>query len=156
MPEDMNRNAEGLDLPPMMWLDKEFAAAPQPGIETLAALAQAGFRSVICNRPDEEVAADACAAAMEAAARAAGLGFAAIPVRHAPITPAMIAAQTEAMAALPGPVFAYCRAGFRSSVIWALAQAGRKPTADIMAALERAGFAMPGLEAQIEELATAR
>ncbi|WP_231119241.1 TIGR01244 family sulfur transferase [Rhodovulum sp. MB263] len=156
MAEDMNRNAEGQDLPPMTWLDKDFAAAPQPGIEYLEALAQAGFRSVICNRPDEEVAADEGAAAMEAAARAAGLGFAAIPVHHAPITPAMIEAQARAMATLPGPVFAYCRAGFRSSVIWALAQAGRQPTEDIMAALDRAGFAMPGLREQIEELARGR
>ncbi|PTW50865.1 MULTISPECIES: TIGR01244 family sulfur transferase [Rhodovulum] len=148
--------AQGLDLPPMVWLSDDFAAAPQPGIESLAALAEAGFRSILCNRPDEEVAPSENSAAMAAAAEAVGLGFAAIPVSHAPITPAMIAAQARAMDDLPGPYFAYCRAGFRSSVIWALTQAGRRPTSEIVGALERAGFALPGLRVQIEALAAGR
>jgi len=142
-------------LPPMVQLTPDFAAAPQPGIETLPALAAAGFRTVICNRPDDEVAPGERAADMAAAARAAGLDFVQIEVPHAPITPEMIAAQQRALADLPGPHFGYCRAGFRSSVIWALASAGSLPTEDIMQALAKAGFAMPGLRDQIERLAAA-
>lgn len=141
------------DLPDMVWLTEDFAAAPQPGVEHMAVLAQAGFRSVICNRPDDEVAPDDRAEAMAEAAAAAGLGFADIPVHHAPITPDMIAAERDALTGLPGPHFSYCRSGFRSSVLWALAQAGSKPTDEIVEALKRAGFAMPDLRAQIEALA---
>ncbi|ARE38362.1 Sulfide-quinone reductase [Rhodovulum sp. P5] len=148
-------NAQAGDLPAMVKLTPNFAAGPQPGAEAMQALADAGFKSVICNRPDAEVAPGERAADMEAAARAAGLEFAVIEVVHAPITPDMIAAQKHAMTDLPGPHFAYCRAGFRSSVIWALASAGTRPTDEIVDALTKAGFAMPGLRAQIDRLAAA-
>lgn len=144
------------DLPVMFNLTPEFAAGPHPALEAMQALAAAGFRSVICNRPDDEVPSGDRAADMEAAVRAAGLEFAVIPVRHEPITPDMIAAQRRAMTDLPGPHFAYCRAGFRSSVIWALASAGFRPTEEIMAALSRAGFAMHGLDREIDRIAAGR
>ncbi|MCO8146395.1 TIGR01244 family sulfur transferase [Rhodovulum tesquicola] len=144
------------ELPPMVHLTDEFSAAPHPPIETLAALAAAGYRTVICNRPDSEVAPGERAAEMEAAARAAGMEFAVVEVTHDGIKPETIEAQRLALSALPGPHFGYCRAGFRSSVVWALAMAGDRPTDEIMAALRRAGFAMPGLERQIEALAATR
>jgi len=144
------------DLPPMVHLTGAFSAAPQPPAEAMAALAAAGYRTVICNRPDSEVPPGERAADMEAAARAAGLEFAVVEVTHDGITPDTIEAQRRALATLPGPHFGYCRAGFRSSVIWALAQAGDRPTAEIMDALTRAGFAVPGLESQLEALAASR
>ncbi|SIO12151.1 TIGR01244 family protein [Rhodovulum sp. ES.010] len=144
------------DLPPMVWLTADFAAAPQPGPEAMAALAAAGVRTVICNRPDAEVPPGERAADMEAAARAAGLDFAVVEVTHAGLAPETIEAQRRALAELPGPHFGYCRAGFRSSVVWALASAGARDTDEIMQALARAGFAMPGLKTQIEAMARAR
>ena len=144
------------ELPPMVRLTDDFAIAPQPGTEDMAAVAAAGFRTVICNRPDEEVPSGERAADMEAAARAAGLDFARVVVRHAPITGEAIAAERQALAELPGPHFAYCRSGFRSAVIWALAMAGDRPTDELIGALQRAGFAMPNLRDQIEALAARR
>ncbi|MGC9419735.1 MAG: TIGR01244 family sulfur transferase [Rhodovulum sp.] len=144
------------ELPPMVHLTDGFSAAPHPPAEAMAALAAAGYRTVICNRPDAEVAPDERAAEMEAAARAAGLEFAVVEVTHDGITPDTIEAQRRALADLPGPHFGYCRAGFRSSVIWALAEAGTRPTDEIMAALGRAGFAVPGLRPQLEALAEGR
>ncbi|TCP38045.1 TIGR01244 family sulfur transferase [Rhodovulum marinum] len=144
------------ELPPMVQLTDAFSAAPHPPTAAMAALAAAGFRTVICNRPDAEVAPGERAADMEAAARAAGLDFAVVEVTHDGIAPETIAAQRRALTELPGPHFGYCRAGFRSSVIWALAQAGERPTDEIMAALARAGFAVPGLKAQLDALAAGR
>ncbi|GAA0309086.1 TIGR01244 family sulfur transferase [Rhodovulum strictum] len=144
------------NLPPMVHLTDDFSAAPQVSAEHMAALAAAGYRTVICNRPDAEVAPGEQAADIEAAARAAGLDFAVVEVTHDGITPETIAAQRRALTDLPGPHFGYCRAGFRSSVIWALAMAGDRPTPEIMAALARAGFAAPGLEQRIEALAAER
>lgn len=141
------------ELPPMVYLTEVFAAAPQPGREALPALAAAGFRTVICNRPDSEVPPGERAADMEAAARAAGLAFAQVEVTHDGISPETIEAQKKVLSELPGPHFGYCRAGFRSSVIWALAEAGERSTDEIMEALAHAGFAMPGLRRQIDALA---
>ncbi|TCO68786.1 TIGR01244 family sulfur transferase [Rhodovulum euryhalinum] len=144
------------DLPPMIHVTDDFSAAAQPPAEAMAALAAAGYRTVICNRPDSEVAPGERSADMAAAAQAAGLEFAVVEVTHEGITPDTIAAQRRALSDLPGPHFGYCRAGFRSSVVWALAMAGARPTDEIMASLARVGFAMPGLRDQIEALAAER
>jgi len=140
----------------MVWLTPDFAIAPQPAPQDMAALAAAGFGSVICNRPDDEVPPGLRAADLDAAARAAGLDFAAIPVHHAPIADASIAAEHRALSDLPGPHFAYCRSGYRSSVIWALALAGDRPTDALIEALAQAGFDVPDLRDAIEARAAAR
>lgn len=141
-------------LPPMTRLAADFAAGPQPAAEDLAALAAAGFRTVICNRPDDEVPAGERAADMQAAAQAAGLAFATAIVPHGPIPAETLAAESQALTTLPGPHFAYCAAGVRSAIIWAFASAGRHPTEAIMDGLAQAGLHMPALRTQIEALAT--
>ncbi|MBK1635693.1 TIGR01244 family sulfur transferase [Rhodovulum adriaticum] len=139
-------------LPPMAHLTEDFATGPQPAAEELAALAAAGFRTVICNRPDDEVPPGERAADMAAAARAAGLEFAQAIVPHGPIPHTALEAEKGALT-LPGPHFAYCAAGVRAALIWAFAEAGRRPTGEIVAALSNAGLHMPGLRRQIEALA---
>ncbi|TCP63169.1 uncharacterized protein (TIGR01244 family) [Rhodovulum bhavnagarense] len=155
MPADTTTNPDksAPSLPPMARLTANYAAAPQPSADDLANLAAAGFRTVICNRPDEEVPPGERAADMAAAARAAGLHFATVFVPHGPITDDILAAQVDALTTLPGPHFAYCAAGVRASVIWAFASAGRMPTDEIMATLAQAGLRMPGLRNQIAALA---
>ncbi|MBN2907001.1 MAG: TIGR01244 family phosphatase [Rhodobacteraceae bacterium] len=143
-------------LPPMARLTDAFAAAAQPDAESLAQLAAAGFRTLICNRPDDEVPPGERAADMQAAAQAAGMAFAQVAVPHGPITPDLLEAEIAALRDLPGPHFAYCAAGIRAALIWAFASAGRIPTDDIMDALANAGLAMPGLRSQIDMLAAAR
>ena len=48
--------------------------------QEIAALAEAGFRSVICNRPDGEGADQPAFAEIEAAAQAAGMSAAYLPI----------------------------------------------------------------------------
>ena len=60
---------------------------------------------------------------MEAAARAAGLGYVAIPITHAGFSESQVAAMGEALEQAPGPVLAFCRSGTRSTFVWALARA---------------------------------
>jgi uncharacterized protein (TIGR01244 family) len=61
-----------------------------------------------------------------------------------------VAAQARAMAAAGGPVFAYCASGNRSSIVWALANAGRMPTDDLIAIPARFGYQLEPLRAQID------
>ena len=130
-----------------------YAVAPQIEPADMAALAAAGFATVINNRPDAEVPPEQQSAAMRAAAEAAGLAYVENPVVNGAMTMDMVIAQAEALAASPGPVFAYCRSGTRSSIVWALGQAGRQPTDDILAALAKAGYDLGGLRGQIDMLA---
>ncbi|WP_323717590.1 protein tyrosine phosphatase family protein [Paracoccus aminovorans] len=134
-------------------LTPDLAVAPQILPEDLPALAEAGFRVLINNRPDDEVGPEADDAAMRAAAEAAGMTYVFNPFTPGRITPEMISLQAEALAA-SGPKLAYCRSGNRSTVLWALAQAGKEPVADLIGTAAKAGYDISGVRPLIESLAT--
>lgn len=117
----------------------DLAVAPQLQPDEMAALAADGVRLIIDNRPDFEVDAPWQRAAMEAAARAAGMEFV-----YLPFTPGALSAELvrDFGAALDGAgqTVAYCRSGTRSATLWALSQAGRRPAGEILAAAARAGY----------------
>lgn len=104
-------------------LNEGLAIAPQVRPGDMAAIARAGYRAIIANRPDGEEQAQPTAAAVEAAARAAGLGFAHVPVISGAIGDADVAAMRQALERLPRPILAYCRSGARSAKLAELAGA---------------------------------
>lgn len=132
----------------------DYAVAPQIGPEDFAALAEAGYVAVICNRPDDEVPTELASAAMAEAAQAAGLHFHYLPVVNGAMTMQMVEDQGATLAAANGPVFAYCRSGTRSTIVWALSRSGQDATDDILAAASKAGYELSGLRGQIEHLAS--
>lgn len=108
---------------PIQAVAEGFSVAPQLGPAAMAALAAAGFRSVINNRPDFEGGAEQpTAAAVEAAARAAGLEYHHLPVSGAYQSPEEIAAFKHLLDTLPRPILAFCRSGARSTKLYASAQ----------------------------------
>ena len=82
--------------------------------EEVQALAARGVRALICARPDGEEPGQPAFAAIEAAARAAGLQARHVPVPPTGPGPAEAQAFSAALGALPGPVHAYCRSGGRA------------------------------------------
>jgi sulfide:quinone oxidoreductase len=62
----------------------------------------------------------------------------------------------EIVDGLPGPVLAYCRSGTRCIMLWALSQAGKKSTADIIRQAATAGYDLSALAPRLEHLAAAR
>lgn len=103
-------------------LDDSISVASQISPQDIAEAARQGFTFVINNRPDGEQPGQPTSAEMEAAAKAAGLGYAAIPITHAGFSEEQVAAMGDALAAAPGPVLAFCRSGTRSTLVWALAR----------------------------------
>lgn len=107
-------------------LTPEVCVAPQMTPEAMAELAALGFKAVINNRPDfEEGPQQPTSAQIEAAARAAGLEYAWLPVQPAFQSPQEIARMAELLAALPRPLVAFCRSGARSTRLYAAASAAR-------------------------------
>lgn len=98
------------------------SVSPQIGIDDLDRAASEGFVLVINNRPDDEEPGQPSSAQIEAAARAAGLGYVHVPVRGGP-TPDQVEAVRRAVESAEGPVLAFCRSGTRSIVTWSLGQA---------------------------------
>jgi cysteine desulfurase len=94
------------------------AASRQIVPADLKAIRDAGFRSVICNRPDGEGADQPAFAEIAAAARELGLEARYLPVEPNRIGDAEVDAFGALVDALPKPILAYCRSGNRASVLW--------------------------------------
>ena len=129
-----------------------YAVSPQIAPADIAAIAAAGFTTVICNRPDEEVPPSHRADAVAEAAMAAGLVFHILPLTHQTMTPERVAQQRSLIDEASGPVLAYCASGTRCSVVWSLGQAGHLPVDQIMQATAQAGYDLAGLRPQLQTL----
>ncbi|KGJ05176.1 TIGR01244 family protein [Paracoccus halophilus] len=134
-------------------LTPELAVSSQISPAELPALAEAGFKVLINNRPDDEVGSEESHETMRSAAEAAGLRYFFIPFIPGRITPEMISAQAEALAG-PGAKVAYCRSGNRSAVLWALTRAGQEPADSLLGTAAQAGYDLSGLRPMIESLAS--
>ncbi len=97
-------------------LNEEVAVAGQITADDVADLAKAGYRSIVCNRPDGEAADQPGVETIKAAATQAGLEFAYVPIfPQTGITQEAVAQFSDALATLPKPMLAYCRSGARST-----------------------------------------
>jgi len=139
-----------MDLRP---ITETYTVAPQLEPGDMAVLAEQGVTTVICNRPDAENPAPLQAAQMQAAAEAAGLNFVFNPVVGGQLTLDNVEEQSDALDAAGGPVVAYCASGNRSTIVWALGQAGQMSTDEIIAKGEAHGYKLEWLRPQIEALA---
>lgn len=108
----------------MRQIDERVSVSGQIGPEDIAAVAAAGFKAVICNRPDDEHGpGQPSFAAVAAAARAAGLTAHHIPFGAEGPHPGQAEEVAAVLAATDGPVFFYCRSGARSTNIYGRARA---------------------------------
>lgn len=96
----------------------DYSVSGQIAPEEVAAIKAAGFRSVICNRPDDEQPGQPSAESVKAAVEAAGLAFRYIPVISGQMTGDNVADMAEALDAMEGPVLAYCRSGTRCTNLY--------------------------------------
>lgn len=104
---------------PLRQIAADVCVAPQLTPDAMAEAAAMGFKSVVNNRPDFEHGPDQpTSAAIEAAARAAGLEYRHLPVDGGYQSPEEIAAMAALLAELPRPLLAFCRSGARSTNLY--------------------------------------
>jgi uncharacterized protein (TIGR01244 family) len=109
--------------PAVQQLSVDVCVAGQLDPAAMAWAAQAGFKSVVNNRPDFEGGPDQpTSAIIQAAAEAAGLRYVHLPVSPSVHTPQEIARFAELLAELPKPLLAFCRSGARSARLFNAAQ----------------------------------
>jgi uncharacterized protein (TIGR01244 family) len=99
----------------------DYSVAPQIAPGDVAGIADRGFRTIMCNRPDGESAGQPAADAVRAEAERLGLSFAYLPVVSGQIVPQNVEDFRAALSRLPAPVLAYCRSGARCQNLWMLA-----------------------------------
>lgn len=131
-------------------LSPTYTVSPQIDAGDMAAIADAGFVRVICNRPDAENPPNAQHQMMREAAQAAGIDLVYLPFTHDTLTDAVVAAQRDAIDSAGGPVFAYCASGTRCSIVWSLIMAGQMSADDILGATAAQGYDLSWLRPLLE------
>lgn len=129
--------------------------APQIDIETVAQAKAEGVTLIVNNRPEGESADQVPGSEIEAAARAAGMDYVAIPVSHSGFAPWQLDAFDEALANnADGKTLCYCRSGTRSTLLWSLARAraGDQPD-EIARTAAGAGYDVTPINEMIRALA---
>ena len=105
--------------PHVQTLSDQFSVTAQLEPADMAWAAAHGYQSIVNNRPDFEGGDDQPTdAVMAAAAQAAGLNYAFLPVDPSFQTAEEIAAFAKLLVTLPGPVLAFCRSGTRSGKLY--------------------------------------
>jgi uncharacterized protein (TIGR01244 family) len=128
--------------------------APQIAPEDIAAAKAVGVGLIINNRPDGESPDQPDGSTIEAAARAAGIAYRAIPVSGMMVGESQVAAMRDALDSAEGPVLAYCRSGTRSTLLWSLAKASRGEEPDAIArAAAAAGYDIAPIRSMLDDLA---
>ena len=125
------------------------SVSQQIAASDLRAIADAGFRAVVCNRPDGEGSDRPNFSEIEVAARALGIEAHYLPVESGKVGDGEAAQFVELMQVLPKPVLAYCRTGMRAATLWALSEAPRGKLPDIITAGKAAGYDLSALARRI-------
>lgn len=132
-------------------------ASPQIGLSEVAEAARLGVGLIVNNRPEGESDDQIPGAEIEAAARAGGIEYIAIPVTHAGFSEGQVKAMSAALASTDRPILAYCRSGTRSTLLWALAQASAGASPDeLTTAAAQAGYDLAPIRAMLDMLAAHR
>jgi uncharacterized protein (TIGR01244 family) len=98
-------------------IDKDFAVAGQITPQQIEAVAAAGFKSIVCARPDNEEPGQPSFAIIEKAAKEKGLEAVYIPISGGIGEGALIRME-KALKELPKPMFGYCRSGARAGSLY--------------------------------------
>ena len=126
-------------------LSETLSVAGQISPADLLEIARAGFKSVICNRPDGESPGQFSYSDLVAAGSQAGLTMAYLPVVSGRVTEEEGRAFSDLLNQIPTPVLAYCRSGLRSATLWALSQAGSQAWPDLVQRATQAGYNLSGV-----------
>lgn len=109
--------------------------SPQIGLDEVGVAKAQGVTLIVNNRPDDEEPGQVNGAEVEAAAKAAGIVYVAVPVSHGGFAPWQLDGMAAALEqAGDGKILAYCRSGTRSTLLWALTRARAGDDADMLAA----------------------
>jgi len=102
-------------------IDADFAVAGQLDPQDIQKVAEAGFKSILCARPDREEPGQPSFAAIASAAERAGLTIVHIPVSGM-IGEGQLIRMEQALKTLPRPMFGYCRSGARAGSLFGAAK----------------------------------
>lgn len=130
-------------LPPMRQLTETLSTAAQLTAADIQALADAGVKTLICNRPDQEENGQPRAIELQALAESLGMQWFYQPVISGQVMDAQGDDFGRILDQAPMPAVAFCRSGARCGMLWALSQRQVQSADKLVTQLQAAGYDMP-------------
>ena len=122
-------------------INDEISVSEQIHVDDLKIIKDAGFNSIICNRPDNESADQTPQEIIKSAAESVGLNYFFIPIFPGQFTQEAVDEFNEIFLEKEnGPIFAYCRTGTRSCTLWAPANRDKITANEIVEQAKGAGY----------------
>jgi uncharacterized protein (TIGR01244 family) len=135
-------------------LNEKISVSPQISLADVETAKAEGVTLIVNNRPDGEDPSAPQSAEIEAAAKAAGIDYIAIPITHSGFSAPQVDAMIDSLKNAKGKTLAYCRSGTRSTLLWSLAQAKSGMSAEEIARLAgNAGYDITPVRAMVEAFA---
>ena len=123
----------------------DYVVSDQITEEDIEQLKEAGFKTIFCNRPDNEEQNQVTVKSIQDKAIESGLNFIHQPVIGGQISQNDIDQFSDYFDAAEKPIFAYCRTGTRSSMLWALSESGKRSIDEILKLTSAAGYNLSNL-----------
>ena len=123
----------------------DYVVSDQITEEDIEQLKEAGFKTIFCNRPDNEEQNQVTVKSIQDKAIESGLDFIHQPVIGGQISQNDIDQFSDYYDAAEKPIFAYCRTGTRSSMLWALSESGKRSIDEILRLTSAAGYNLSNL-----------
>ncbi len=99
-----------------------YSVASQISASDVALIKAAGFKSIMCNRPDGEEFGQPSAEIIRQAAKDHDIKFFHVPMGRTGISAELLADFRDVVNGENDPVFAYCRTGNRCGLLWNASQ----------------------------------
>lgn len=133
-------------------LTDKVSVSPQVMLSDAEALKEAGFKSVINNRPDSEMPGQPLSVELEASLKEQG-----IELRHVPMPPGelsleLIENMAAALADLPKPVLSFCASGTRSTILWCCVNAKTEGVDTVLSKAADAGYNLEQFRSMLTQL----
>ena len=133
-------------------INNELTVSDQITIEDLKEIHTQGYKTIFCNRPDQESEGQLNFSSIEKEAQNLGIKTIHQPVVGGQISDNDIAQFGNYFENSQKPIFAYCRTGTRCSTLWALSHAKKLPIDEILSKAEIAGYDLSSLRDRLNSL----
>ncbi len=119
---------------------EEYFVSDQINAQDISVLKQHGFKTIFCNRPNSEEMHQPTAEELQKVADDLGIKFIHQPVIGNAISQKDVDDFKNYYENAEKPIFAYCRTGTRSTMLWALSESSNRASSEILNLTSAAGY----------------
>ena len=123
----------------------DYVVSEQITSDDIQKIKEAGFKTIFCNRPDNEEKNQITVKSIQDEATKNGINFIHQPVIGGQLTKKDIEDFTHHFNNAEKPIFAYCRTGTRCSMLWALSESKVRSKDEILKLTSDAGYDLTNL-----------